>query len=262
MYRCQEEKEEYIEKIFSDKTLFEWEVLHVSSHYDRVEIMQIISNILVREKLKYELNFLHIKEYRDFKFSQIVNIIFHEIANEWLTFATNILYCSKKEAIEALQDKTRVIFIHSLSVTYYKKYKRQIFEEVANTFIELVSSAKNDKATSVLIEKVLKSDMIKNKQILSMHDFSQLYKRVKIAQGVKNKEVERADARLMELKRKYESQKNKNEKNEDEIKRLFKLFKKAKIEFEKLQNKSLNNFDAGVSRLKDTMVHTMMRMNH
>lgn len=253
----EEEKEEYIEKIFSDKALFEWEVLHISSHYDRVEVMQIISDVLVTDKLKYELNFLHIKEYKDFKFSQIINLIFHEIANEWLSFATNIMYCSKEEAIEALQDKTRVIFIHSLSINYYKKYRRQIFEKVSSTFIELVSNAKNDKDTNELINKVLKSDMIKNKQILSMHNFSQLYKRVKIAQDVKNKQVSMANKKLIELKIKYESQ---NDEYEQE--KLLKLFKKDKCEFEKLQNKSLDNFDSGVSRLKDTMVHTMMSMSH
>ncbi|WP_324170420.1 hypothetical protein [Sulfurimonas sp.] len=257
MYKNQEEKEEYIEKLFSDKALFEWEVLHISSHYDRVEVMEILSDVLVTDKLKYELNFLYIKEYKDFKFSQIINIIFHEIANEWLSFATNIMYYSKKEAIETLQDKKKVIFIHTLSINYYKKYRQQIFEKVSNTFIELVSNAKNDKDTNKLINKVLKSDMIKNKQILSMHTFSQLYKRVKIAQDVKTAQVATTNTRLIELKIRYESQNDEKEKE-----RLLRLFKKDKLEFEKLKNESLDNFDSGVSRLHDTMVHTMMSMNH
>jgi hypothetical protein len=107
MYRTQEEKQKYIEKIFKDRALFEWEVLHVSSHYDRLEIMEILAQAIVRGKLKYETNFLYLESFKEFKFSQIVNILFHEIANEWISFATEILYYPKREAIQELQDKYR-----------------------------------------------------------------------------------------------------------------------------------------------------------
>ncbi len=257
MYRTQEEKQEYIEKIFNDRTLFEWEILHVSSHYDRLEIMQILAHTLVRDKLKYEINFLYIKDYKDFKFSQIINIIFHEIANEWVSFATDILYYPKKDAIAELHNKERVKFIHSLAAHYYDKYRREIFEEVADTFIELVSNAKDIRDISRLIEDILKSDLIKNRQILAMHDFSQLYSRVKAAQKIKSADILSSKMKIDEMKARYE-----DEADADEKQRLLQLLKNKKIEFEKLQNHSLDKFDSGVSRLKDTMVHSMIVMPH
>ena len=203
MYKTQEQVQEYIYKIFSDKSLFEWEVLHVSSHYDRLDIMKILAQTLVRDRLKYEINFLYIKSYKDFQFSQIVNILFHEIANEWLSFATEILYYPKEAAIEELQDKTRVKFIHSLATEYYEKYQRQIFEESADTFIELVGNVEHEKNLNKLIEEVLQSDLIKNRQILEMHNFSQLYSRVKAAQDVKNLEIITVKTKIFKIEDKY-----------------------------------------------------------
>ncbi len=258
MYRTQEEKQEYIDKIFSDKSLFEWEVLHVSSHYDRLEIMQILSETLVRDRLKYEINFLYMKSYKDFNFSQIVNILFHEIANEWLSFATEILYCSKKDAVLEIQDKTRVKFIHSIATLYYEKYRGEIFQEVADTFLELVGSVKNDKNINEFIEEVLQSDLIKNKQILSMHNFSQLYRRVKAAQNIKNSDIISVKMKISELQESYKNSKL----DIDKRQRLLKLLNRSKIELEKLNHLGLDKFDAGISRFKETMVQSMLGMSH
>ena len=153
MYRTQDEKQKYIDELFKDRTLFEWEVLHVSSHYDRIEIMEILAQTLVRNKLKYEINFLYLQSYDNFKLTQIINILFHEIANEWMSFATEVLYYPN--------DKARVKFIHDIAEDYYEKYRRYIFEEVADTFIELVSNTKQNNKTTKLIQETLQSDLIK-----------------------------------------------------------------------------------------------------
>lgn len=258
MYRTQEEKQKYIDKIFKDKALFEWEVLHVSSHYDRLEIMQILARTLVRDKLKYEINFLYLQSFGDFKFTQIVNIIFHEIANEWISFSTDVLYYPKKEAIEELQDKQRVKFIHSLAKSYYEKYKRQIFEEIADTFIELVSSVKHDKEATKIIQETLQSDLIKNRQILEMHNFSQLFNRIKSAQNIKNSDITTIKMKAVELKEKYINPAI----DTDEKQRLHSLLDKADKELSKLKHAGLDKFDPAIKRLKDTMVQSMIGMSH
>jgi len=255
MYKTQEEKRRYIDKIFNDVSLFEWEVLHVSSHYDRLEIMQILAQTLVRDRLKYEINFLYIKDYEDFKFSQIINILFHEIANEWLSFATDILHCSKKDVIEDFQNKIRVHFIYSLVSEYYAKYKRQIFEVIADSFIELI---KDVNQTNKLIEEVLRSDLIRNKQILEMHTFSQLWSRVLSAQNRKNSEIISANIKIAKIKKKYGEQNL----SSDEKQRLLEFLKISDSELKKLKKLNLDNFDSGVKRLKDTMVNSMLGMNH
>ncbi|NOR58365.1 MAG: hypothetical protein GQ474_07565 [Sulfurimonas sp.] len=258
MYRTQEEKQKYVDKLFKDRALFEWEVLHVSSHYDRLEIMQILAQTLVRDKLKYEINFLFLQSYSDFKFTQIVNIIFHEIANEWISFATEVLYYPKSEAIQELQDKARVRFIHALAKGYYEKYRRQIFEEIADTFIELVSNVKQDKEATKLIQEILQSDLIKNRQILEMHNFSQLFSRIKAAQNIKNSDITTAKMKVIEIKEKYTVPNI----DTDEKQRLHGLLDKAESELIELKRLALDKFDHGVKRLKDTMVQSMIGMSH
>jgi len=255
MHRTKEEVERYIEKLFSDRSLFELKVLHVSSHYDRLEIMKILAQIIVRERLKEEINFLYIKSYKDFNLSQIVNILFHEIANEWLSFAIEILHNSKEEAINELQNKTRVKFLHLIVSSYYETYRRFIFEVIADTFIELVNSIKDEKETNRLVEEVLQSDLIKNRQILKLHNFYYLWHRVKEAQNIKNSDIINANIKIHEIENKCE----KADINDRDI--FVKSLKKHKEELEELKTKELDEFDSGIKRLKDSMVNTMLRMS-
>ncbi|MDA3908180.1 MAG: hypothetical protein PF437_03760, partial [Sulfurimonas sp.] len=208
--------------------------------------------------LKNEIHFMHIQSYDDLKFTQIVNILFHEIANEWISFATEVLYYPKREAISELQDKVRVKFIHAIAKGYYEKYKRQIFEEIADTFIELVSKVKQDKEVSKLIQETLQSDLIKNRQILEMHNFSQLYNRVIDAQNIKNSDITAAKMKVIEIKKKYTSPAI----DTDEKQRLHSLLNKAEKELSKLKHQGLDKFDPGIKRLKDTMVQSMISINN
>lgn len=258
MYRTQDEKQKYIDELFKDRALFEWEVLHVSSHYDRLEVMEILAQTLVRDKLKYEINFLYLQSYENFKFTQIINILFHEIANEWMSFATEVLYYPKREAVGELNDKARVKFIHDIAEDYYEKYRRYIFEEVADTFIELVSNTKQNNRTTKLIQETLQSDLIKNRQILEMHNFSQLYNRIEAAQNTKDSDITNAKTKVIEIKKKYTNSMI----DADEKQRLHNLLDKAEKELSKLKNLRLDKFDPGIKRLKDTMVQTMIGMSH
>jgi len=258
MYKTQEEKKKYIDNLFKDKALFEWEVLHVSSHYDRLEVMEILAKTLVREKLIYEINFLYLQSYDDFKFTQIVNIIFHEIANEWVSFATEVLHYPKQEAIDELQDKARVKFIYAIAKSYYEKYKRYIFQEIADTFIELVSNVEHDKEISKLIQETLQSSLIKNRQILELHNFSQIYNRVKDAKNTKDSDIQSAKMKITEINEKYT---NPSIEVEERL-RLHSLLDKAEAELSRLNTLGLDKFDSGIKRLKDTMVQSMIAMSH
>lgn len=258
MYRTREEKQNYIEKIFKNKALFEWEVLHVSSHYDRLEVMEVIAHILVREKLRYELNFLYLEKFEDFKFTQIVNIIFHQIANEWVSFATEILNYPKRDAIQEIQNRERVKFIHSLAKEYYEKYRRKIFEEVGDSFIELVASIKSEKNITRVIHETLESNLIKNRQILDMHNFYQLHKRTKIARNIKNSDITTLKIKIDELKIIYADADTKR----DEKERIYSQIERLHKELERVANYGLDHFDKAIKRLKDTMVQSMMSMTN
>ncbi|WP_294963574.1 hypothetical protein [Sulfurimonas sp.] len=257
MYKTQEEKQKYIDKLFNDRTLFEWEVLHVSTHYDRVEIMLILAQTLVRNKLKHEINFLYLQSFIDLKFQQIVNILFHEIANEWMSFATEVLNYPKKEAIVELKEKSRVKFIHGIADDYYDKYRRYIFEEIADTFIELVSKNEQTRDSTFLIQETLQSDLIKNKQLLELHNFTKLNNRIKVAQDIKKSNIVTAKMKIMDIKEKSTS-------STIDIKEKIKLqhlLKEAKKEPSRLELEGLDKFDPAIKRLKDTMVQSMISMS-
>ena len=253
MRRTKEQKQEYINLIFSERLLFEWEVLHVFSQDDRLEVMHILAKTIVRDRLKYEINFLFIQNYEDFKFSQIVNILFHEIANEWLVYATEVLKYPKNIAIEELKDKKRVRFIHSLANTYYKKYKEHIFEEIADTFLELVVDIEEE---TKLIKDVLQGDLMKSKHILSIDGFSGLWNMINTAQNRKNSDRLSVKMKISEIKEKYENEKVDLNKRQ----RLFELLEKSNLDLQKLEHSGLDKFNVSVSRLKDAMVNSMSEL--
>ena len=123
MYRTQKEKEEFVEQLFKDRILFELEVLQVSSEADLIEVMQIISKTLVRDKLKKEINFSYLETFNHFKLTSITKAIFNQIANEWLSFAAEVLFYDKDSALMEIQDKQRVNFIYSISNDYFINIK-------------------------------------------------------------------------------------------------------------------------------------------
>jgi hypothetical protein len=100
--------------------------------------------------------------------------------------------------------------------------------------------------------------LIKNRQILEMHNFSQLYSRIKAAQNIKNSDITTAKMKLIEIKEKYTTPSI----DIDEKQRLHGLLDKADSELSKLKHLGLDKFDPGVKRLKDTMVQSMIGMSH
>ena len=155
MAMLREEKKKLIIDIFDNRALFEKEVLGVYSNSDRIEVVRILSEKLIRGPLKYELNFLYMENLQSFKFSLIVNLLFKEFANEWVNFAQEELYYTREDSLSEIQDKTRVKFIYSLVQYYFLKHKKLFFEEITDTFIELVDTIVDDSESkrNILINK-------------------------------------------------------------------------------------------------------------
>ena len=119
----QEEVDGLVKTIFNKREMFEKYVLHVISESDREEVMYILSSRIIRALLKEDFSFLNIKELKPFNFPIIVNILFKEIANEWVTFAEERMEVSKEDALEVIQKKKNTVFIFSMVKDYYGKYK-------------------------------------------------------------------------------------------------------------------------------------------
>ncbi len=257
MYKTQKVKEELIKELFNDRKLFELEVLQVSSEVDSIEVMQIISKILVRDKLKKELNFSYLDTFNHFKLNSITKAIFNQIANEWLSFATEVLFYSKDSALIEIQDKQRVNFMYSISNDYFNKYKKYIFENIADTLIELVSTLPHAQSKNELVSDVLKSDLVSNNNILVIQSFKQLWTKVRSANNFKNADVSKIQILIAEITIKL---KNK-ELDEESREKLLISFRKYDLELSKLNYLSLDNFDSTLKRLKETMVNSMLKIS-
>lgn len=256
MKEMTKEKREYIKKVFSDTELFEEDILNVVTTKDREEIMKIIAELLVRDLLKDEINFLYMRSFSDFSLTPIPNIIYKEIASEWVVYAMEVLHISREDALQELHGKDRVQFILSLVRRYLKEYRSYIFEEIANSFIELVDRIPNARNGDIVIEEVLESDFILNKKLLYIRDFGELWRRVRIARNSKSLAISKIEAKIDETRSFLERDNISQEKKDT----LSKKLENQKIELEELSETTLDKFDDPLQKVKDAMINSMMKM--
>ncbi len=254
MYRTKAQKEELVKSIFNDKSIFEEHILNVSSYNDRLDIMQILAKKLIREDLKEELNFLYIQDFSNFKFSLIVNLLFKEIANEWVYFAQEQLVYTKEEALEEMQNRDRVNFIYSIVKSYFDVYKREFVQEIAETFIELVEIDPNPTLDNEIIKEVLFSDLVKRNGINIVLNYNQLWSRIKDAHNLKNLNISKVQVKISELALKLD-----DETNELVKENLIMRLAKYEEDVESMENRSLTFYDEAVKRVKETIVNSMLK---
>lgn len=233
------EKDELVKSIFSDKSIFEKNILEVTCNSDRIEVMDILAKRIVRILLKEELSFLYMKDLSNFKFSLIVNLLFREIANEWVSYAVDSLAFTQEEALETIQHKDNVKFLPILVKQYFKQYKIYFVQEIADTFIELIENMLSPSISNDLINDVLKSGFVKSQGILVVYSYSQLWARVKTAHKLKKNKITKIQIKITEA--------------ED-----IQSKKKYEYEEEVLILKPLAFFDDAILRLRNSMVMYMM----
>jgi len=153
-------------EVFNSRETFEKYILDINNDADREDVISILSDRIIRILLKEELNFLYMKDFNNFRFTLIVNILFKEFTNEWLIYAQEYLSLSQEEAVEYVQDKTRLQQLLKIVKWYFTTYKKYFVQEIADTFIELVDSMSQVTMKNDLIEIVLESDFVKKRYTL------------------------------------------------------------------------------------------------
>jgi len=254
MLDTKEQVEEYIEKIFNNLELFEWDVLHVSTNTDRAEVVEILANSFVNDSLKHDINFLYITDIENINYSKIKQEIFKEIVAEWVSFCDEVLHISKEKAIEAVRKDGRASFINSIVNNYFQKFHRIIFNEMFNSFLEYFNKLPVTKNKQIFIEKILNSSLNKDSRSISIHKFSQLYSRVIIAKDKKNKEIFRIKNRIKELRDQLNSKPDINFDEDNEI--LYDI-EDLEDDLEELKETSLYHFDEPIGTLRDNMLDSM-----
>ena len=259
MYKTQEEKDAYVEKLFSDVALFEWDVLHVSSNTDRVEVMEIIADSLVYNTLKYELNFLHVHDVEKLNFSNIKGYIFKQMINEWLTFCDDVLFYPKDDAIKVVKQGQRIKFIYSIVNDYFSKYQRFVYSEVVDTFFKLFERLPVTKNRQILIERILQSQLNYSKDPQKIYKFTQVFNRIKIAQDKKKKELYKLNERAKELM----GHLSENENIEfDEDNEILLDIEDCEYDIQELEETGIYEFDDVIETLRENLIAGMIKVNH
>jgi len=236
------EKELFIENIFSQKELFERHILNITCNSDRIEVMDILAKRIVRVLLKEELSFLYMKDLSNFKFTLVNNILFRELASEWVSYAEEKLGLNKEEALAVIQNKEHVLFVIELVKEYFEQYKIYFAQEIADSFIELVENMPNPNISNSLINEVLGSGFVKNKTISVVYSYSQLWARIRNAHSLKKDKLTTIQIDISEC-------------------RDFTQRKKLEYKEESLEETPLAFFDEALQRLRNTMVTYMMRID-
>lgn len=184
---------------------------------------------------------------------QVVNLLFKEIASEWVDYAMDVLEYSKEDALEELRVENRIQFIKSLSQNYYKHFKNFIFEEVADTFIELIALNSSKDGKSLLINAVINSKYVPNRSILGINSSDQLCKRAKAAKDLKNKKVTELQFKLAEMEEGIHNLELPENKRES----LSLVYPSYEKKLHTIREEKLEKFDDSLQRLKRAMVRSL-----
>lgn len=242
-----------IEDIFIHKTLFEKEVFDVNSEKERAEVMKILAHKIVDIILKEHLNFTCIKQLSDFTLKHITNILFKEIASEWMYYSMEVYGYTKEKALEEIQPKERIVFIHQIAEEYYRYYKDYIFENIANSFIDLLASMNKGSEKIILVNSVINSDLMANRNIIGINSFDQLYKRIVSAKGLKSASISQVQIKISDLAKELVSDDVTQSKKED----LSIVLPKYEERVKKLQNTNLEEFDHSLKRVKMAIFNSL-----
>lgn len=244
---------ELVNNIFSSKSIFEEEVLNVFKEDEKLEIMRILATKMVCYTLKEHVNFIYIKNLEDFTLKHIVNTLFQELANEWVAYSMEILDYSKDEALENLQQGSRIKFIHLLAEDYFESYKDYIYEEIADSFIDLLASMNQSSAKVKFVNTVINSDLVANRNILGINSFDQLYRRVIAAKNKKNIELSTLQVKLSEILIELDCDTTTLKRRET----LTIILPQHEEKTKKMTRVKLEVFDGTLQRLKRAILHAL-----
>lgn len=200
----------YIDRLFSDKKIFEEEVLQVKCDEDRREVMSLVCEEICNDnKLAASINFLKIKSIDDLDFSGVHIALVQVLVGELLSLLKEKRF-THVEVENVRKDKACLKFIYELAQSYMQRFSSVLFKEVVNTFFDLISIAgKAEKLSPVVIEVINGSK--KRPSLLELHGHGkvlhkkeQAWMRVKQAKDDKNRQVQTHQIETVRLVRRID----------------------------------------------------------
>jgi len=244
---------ENIEVLFQSRQLFEKNVLNAVTNKDRAEIVHLLAVRMVNDLLKEHLNFVYLKDLSDFTLQHVLNILFKEIASEWVDYAIEDLGFTKTDAIAVLKDPKKVKFIRNLTKEYYRDFKKFIFEEISESFVQLLLLNSVQDTRSRMINTIINSDLIPNRSILNINSSDQLCESVLIANKKKTEAIEEIKLTIQDMEVGIRNQALKIDKRES-LAEALPIYKRR---LKELENVKLATYSNTLQRAKRAIVNAL-----
>ncbi len=195
----------YIQNLFSDKVIFEKEVLHVNCDEDRKEVMSLMcKELCTNSKIAHQINFLKLKSIDDINFDG-VNIALVQLLIAELVSLLNERRYTQAEIDSIKKNKVYLKFMYQLAQTYMRRFGTLLYKEVANTFFELIGVADKPENVSKVVHEAINGNDRYN-SLLEQHGGGQIlyradqaWMRVKQARDDKNRKVQVFQVEIVKL---------------------------------------------------------------
>ena len=200
----------YLAHLFSDRNIFEEEVLQVKCDEDRKEVMSLVcEEICNSDKLASSINFLKIKSIDDLDFSGIHIALVQVLVAELLSLLKEKRF-THVEIENVRKDKGYLKFIYELAQSYMQRFSSVLYKEIVNTFFDLVGIASKAEKLSPVVLEAIKGSKNRN-SLLELHGHGQVlhkgeqaWMRVKQAKDDKNRQVQSYQVEIVRLVRRID----------------------------------------------------------
>jgi hypothetical protein len=250
-----EEKRILVDSIFSDELKFEKRVLDIQNEAERKEVMTILANEIVNTLLRDALHFSYLKSYDDLLTDDIVKIILKRLSSEAACYLEEKLRYTKAMTADAIHQRSHLLFLKRLSLFYYKRFGHLVFAKVADTYFEKVASLPSPENPPNLLLDALQGtekhpSLVKGSAI----SFKMLWDHARKANLARKKEIAKIQISLSSI---LNIKSGNPDLGEEELRKLEERYRWNQQNLEAARSKSLDQFDAGIKRMKTAAVQVL-----
>lgn len=244
-----------IDDIFDDEKIFEQVVLDIHNDADRKEVIGIIADEIVNDKLRNQLHFSYLRSYNALKTDGIVKIILQRFSSEAAGYLEERLQLNKKLTLDTIRKTRNLLFLKRLSLFYYKRFGTLVFEKVADTFFEKVAALPSPDNPPPLLREAIEGSG-KRPSLIGGNavSFKQVWEHTRKANQARKKEMGKVQISLASILNLMESQQEMSEEDRQKLKERYEWNQKN---LEAIRTRSLEQFESSVKRMKTTAVQVL-----
>ena len=251
-----EEKSALVAAIFSDESEFEKHVLDIRNEEDRREVMEMLADEIVMNRLREEINFSALKSYDDLHTEGIIKVILQRISSEAAGYLEERLRYTRTATMQIIRQTANLLFLKRLSLYYFKRYAFLIFERVADTLFENVAAQPTaDKPPKQLLGAIegtpKRMPLFKGSAVT----FEYVWKHARKALMERKKETAKIQMALASILKIMEGNENLEA---SQRAKLTARYEENRRQMETIQKKSLALYDGSIRRMKHSVVEMLM----